>query len=52
MGLQRPHLPAAIGEAVTAAELAEDVAGEGLPGALISGHRGQGYATSSMPEHG
>jgi hypothetical protein len=36
--VHRPDPAAAIGDAVAAAELAEGVAGEGVPGALLFGH--------------
>ena len=49
LGVHRPGPSAAIGEMVAAAELAEGVAGEGLPGALFAGHESQGYATSCRP---
>ena len=45
LSVHDPQPAAAIGEAVAPAQLAEGVAGEGVPGALIAGHESQDYVT-------
>jgi hypothetical protein len=50
LGVNRPSPATAIGDAVASAQPTERVAAEGRPGAPLSGHGSQGYATSVSVE--